>query len=112
MKTIKLMIIAMVLLVGTTLTAANPFVASVIGDDAKQEITELLDNAYFEYEDGTTASVTFMINNDGELVILDVSSENNRVEDYVKSRLDHKKLENSLDQGKTYKLSVIFNSIN
>jgi len=111
MRTIKSTIIALVLLVGTTLTAANPIVDEVNKDEVSQEIAQLLDDPDFEFENGTAASVTLMVNSEGELIVLSVSTENRQIEGYIKSRLDHQKLENTLDIGKTYELPITFNFV-
>lgn len=108
----KSIMLAAVVLVGTTLSAANPLGDKVKNEEAALEIAQLLENPNFEYEDATAASVTLMVNNQGELEIISVSSENKRVEDYVISRLNHQKLDNSLEKGKRYTLPVVFNSVN
>ena len=111
MKTIKSITLALALLVGTTLFATNPNVDKVKNEKATQEIAQLLDAPDFDFESGTAASVTFMVNSEGELVILSVTTENRQIEDYIKDSLDHKKLENTLDIGKTYELPVTFNFV-
>ena len=111
MKTIKSIIIALVLLVGTTLTAANPITDKVSKDEASQEIAQLLDDPDFEFENGTAAIVTLKINNEGEMVIVSVSTEDSQIESYIKSRLDHQKLVNTLETGKTYELPISFNFV-
>ena len=111
MRTIKSIMLAAVVLVGTTLTAANPLVDKVKNEEAVQEIAQLLQNPNFEYEDATAASVTLMVNDQGELEIISVTSKNKRVVAYVKNRLDHQKLDNSLEKGKRYTLPVVFNSV-
>jgi malate/lactate dehydrogenase len=103
--------LAAVLLVGTALSAANPLDDMVKNEEAALEIAQLLENPNFEYEDATAARVTLMVNEDGELEIIKVYSENKRVEGYVKTRLNHKKLSNSLEKGKRYTLPVVFNSV-
>ena len=108
MRTIKSTIIALVLLVGTTLFAANPIADKVNKEEATQEIAQLLDNPDFEFENGTVATVILMVNSDGELVIISVSTEDRQIESYIKSRLDHRKLKNTLDTGKTYELLITF----
>lgn len=111
MRTIKSIMLAAVVLVGTTLSAANPLGDKVKNEEAALEIAQLLENPNFEYEDATAANVTLMVNNQGELEIISVSSENNKVESYVKSRLNHQKLDSSLEKGKRYTLPVVFKSL-
>ncbi len=111
MKTFKSITLALALLVGTTLTAANPIVDKVNKDEASKEIAQLLDDPDFEFENGTAAIVTLMVNSEGEMVILSVSTEDSQIENYIKSRLDHQKLENTLETGKTYELPITFNFV-
>jgi len=111
MKTIKLSILTLVLLVGTTLSAANGIGDRDKNEEATTEIAQLLENPNFEFEDETSAQVTLMVNEKGQLVILAVSSDNRRVKDFVESRLNNQKLENSLEIGKRYNLPVVFNSV-
>jgi len=111
MRTIKSIMLAAVVLVGTTLSAANPLGDKVKTEEAVLEIAELLENPNFEYEDATAASVTLMVNNQGELEIISVSSKNEEVEAYVKNRLDNRKLDSSLEKGKRYTLPVVFKSV-
>ena len=111
MRTIKSTLMALVLLVGTTLIAANPIVDKVNKDEASKEIAQLLDDPDFEFENGTAAIVTLMVNSEGEMVILSVSTEDRQIENYIKSRLDHQKLANTLETGKTYELPITFNFV-
>ena len=111
MRTIKSTLMALVLLVGTTLTAANPIVDKVNKDEASKEIAQLLDDPDFEFENGTAAIVTLIVNSEGEMVILSVSTEDRQIENYIKSRLDHQKLANTLETGKTYELPITFNFV-
>ena len=111
MRTIKSTLMALVLLVGTTLIAANPIVDKENKDEASKEIAQLLDDPDFEFENGTAAIVTLMVNSEGEMVILSVSTEDRQIENYIKSRLDHQKLANTLETGKTYELPITFNFV-
>jgi len=106
MKTIKSIALALVLLIGTTLSATNPVDYKVKHEKAIQEIAQLLKSPNFEVESDTSVAVSLMVNSDGELVVLHVATNNERVERYIKNRLNYYKLENSLEKGKQYKLPV------
>ena len=106
MKTIKSIMLALALLVGTTLFATNPDVNKVNKDKVSQEIAQLLKGPTFELDEDTAASVILMVNKNNELVVLSVDTENAQIERYIKSRLNYKKLENLLERGKEYKLPV------
>jgi hypothetical protein len=110
MKTIKSITLALVLLIGTTLAAANPIADKVNKEEASQEIAQLLKGPLFELDVDTTASVLLIINSENELVVLSVDTEDAQVERFIKNRLNYKKLKNSLEIGKEYRLPVIITS--
>ncbi|MEL6811079.1 MAG: hypothetical protein AAFP76_07075 [Bacteroidota bacterium] len=110
MRTIKSIALTFALLVGTTLSATNPVGDKVKKEEATQEIAVLLENPEFELKQDTSADVKLTVNSEGELVVLCVTTENNLVERHIKSRLNYQKLENALEKGKSYTLSVIITS--
>ena len=112
MRTIKSIFFATVLLAGTTLSAANnPIEVKINKDKATQEIAHLLENPNFEYEDGTEASVTLQVNQQGVLEILNVSTENLRAKKFIQERLDNHRINSALEVGQVYNVPVTFNSL-
>jgi hypothetical protein len=111
MRTIKSVVLALTLLVGTTLFATNPIEVKVNKDQAAQEIAHLLENPNFEFEDGTEVSITLVVNQQGVLEVLRVSSENRGAEKFIQERLENQKIESTLEAGQVYKLPVTFNSV-
>jgi len=107
MRTLKSFVLALVLLVGTTVLAADPAGEKINKVDATLEIAQLLEKPDFQVKEDTKAEVTIMINDQGELVVLCVDTDNKMVERYIKSRLNYQVLENSLEEGKKYKLPVV-----
>jgi hypothetical protein len=110
MKTIKSITLALVLLIGTTLAAANPIADKVNKEEVCQEIGQLLKGPLFELDEDTYASVILIVNSENELVVLSVDTEDEQVERFIKNRLNYKKLKNSLEIGKEYRLPVIITS--
>jgi len=110
MKTLKSVTLALALLIGTTLSATNPVVKKIKKMDATQEIAHLLEAPNFELEQDTRAEVTLRVNEEGELVVICVDTKNKLVDSYIKNRLNYHKLENTLEQGKDYKLPVVITS--
>ncbi|WP_430905922.1 hypothetical protein [Maribacter sp. 2-571] len=56
---------------------------------------------------GETAHITFMLNNDKEIVVLSVDTEDSKMDTFVKSRLNYKKVVmNGYVAGKKYTVSV------
>ncbi len=105
MKTIKSIMLAVVLLVGTTLSANN-FVDKKKPSTVTEEIGYLLENPSFEVVKDINASAMIMLNDDGEIVVLSVDTENRVIERFVKSRLNYQKLQNKLETGKKFKVPI------
>lgn len=105
MRKLNSIVVALALLVGTV-TFANEKVTILETDPTSQELGELLENPAFLVLEDTDAYVTFMINDEDEIVVLSVKTENEQIEKFVKSRLNYQKLENSLEHGKEYKVPV------
>ncbi|RLD23848.1 MAG: hypothetical protein DRI70_08875 [Bacteroidetes bacterium] len=110
MKTIKSITLALALLIGTASFATNPIVDKVKKEQASLEIAQLLKGPLFELEVDTAASVILVVNSENEIVVLSVDTEDAQVESFIKNRLNYKKLINSLERGKEYRLPVIITS--
>ncbi|MBP2831760.1 hypothetical protein J8281_06120 [Aquimarina sp. U1-2] len=75
----------------------------------RDEVAKLLKNPQIDVEKSDlTASIQFTLNKKGELVVLDVDSEKDLVIDYIKSRLNYKKVvvEKVKNTNRIYTLSV------
>lgn len=105
MKKLSVMLVALVLLVGTTISATP---VPVVKDKktVSQEIENFLKNTNMELDKDVNAFVTFIINEEQEVVVLTVDTDNEVVARFIKSRMNYKKLENKLLQGEEYKLPV------
>ncbi|MEM7185184.1 MAG: hypothetical protein AAF466_00890 [Bacteroidota bacterium] len=106
----KSIVFALVLLVGTAVYANNTVPKKIKNLDATHEIAQMLEKPDFKLDHDTKAKVTLRVNKEGELVVLDVDTENALVESYIKGRLNYQKLENNLEQGKDYMLPVVITS--
>ncbi|NND64026.1 MAG: hypothetical protein HKN48_12620 [Flavobacteriaceae bacterium] len=107
MKTIKSIALAIVLLVGTTLSATtNPKGDKGTAKTAEQEIEKQLEYPDFVIEESGQAYVSFYVNDNNEVVVLDVDTTDDNMESFVKERLSNYKLENKLATGQRYLLPV------
>lgn len=104
MKTFKSIVLAAVLLVGTTVSAHVDIKKKPA--NVTEEIGQLLENPSFDVPQDIQATTTLMINDDGEVVVLSVDTDNEVVERFVKSRLNYKKLINKLECGKEYNVPI------
>ena len=101
--------ISLVLVAALLLTAGN-----VLANDYKPEnptkklatqIQTMLKDNSFDINEDLVADVRFTINNEGEIVVLSVSTSNQTLEGFVKGRLNYKKVENA-KEGKIYTVPV------
>ena len=92
MKKIILVVFALVL--GTVATiAANPETMT-INEKLRSEIERLLDHPNFlENESIISAKVEFLVNQNGEIVVLMVDSKDERIKRFIKDRLNYQAVE-------------------
>lgn len=106
MKRIHAILLATALLVGGFVSAATIPTKEKI-NPTTLEIRALLTDDDFIVDQDTSAYVTFMLNKDGEIVVLTVDTEDITVENFVKARLNYHKLNTSLEIGKEYKVPIL-----
>jgi len=86
----------------SNLVAANNNEAKVpleLGNSISEEIGKLLKNPKFAIEGDLVAEVKVIINEDNELVVLSVSSDNEELESFIKGRLNYKSVSAKLRKG-------------
>ncbi|TRZ42775.1 hypothetical protein [Robertkochia solimangrovi] len=87
---IKLFTTVLVMFTLSKGVAADPKPIKV---ETNKELQNLLRNPAFDLDDtALSARVHFLINSEGEIVVIDVKGGNYIIEDYVKYRLNYKKL--------------------
>lgn len=107
MRKVSLVLVAAMLL----------FTGSILANDVKDtdpakslsaQISEILyNNEFTDDVIDQSAQVRFTLNNQGEIVVMSVDTENSRLESFVKARLNYKKVEvDNLEEGKLFTISV------
>lgn len=73
-----------------------------------EQISEILrDNYFSDNEIDATAQVRFTVNNQREIVVLSVDTDNVQLEAFVKHRLNYKKVQaDDLEEGKLFTVAV------
>ena len=99
------------ILVALALVMTNVTSAAVVTEDEKNGPTEeqsrvLLENPNLEISSDVNAYVTFMLNENHEIVVLTVDTENAVVEKFVKNRLNYHKIESVLKVGQEYQVPI------
>jgi hypothetical protein len=105
MKKLSVILLAFVLLIGTGISAATV----ELKKDKKtvsQEIGMLLQDANIDLEADVNAYVTFMINEESEIVVLTIDTDDEMIERFIKSRLNYHKLQNELISGQEYAVPI------
>lgn len=95
------------LLLGTNIAAADAGLDKDKKLTISQEIGDLLKNADMELDYDVSANVTFMINEEGEIVVLTIDTSDLAIERFIKSRLNYKKLQHKLVVGEEYNVPII-----
>lgn len=72
----------------------------------RTEIVNLLGSGETTLNISCKAMVSFMINNEGEIVVISVDSKNNALESYVKRKLNYKKVSAKIPNMKIYTLPL------
>ncbi|MCA0932147.1 hypothetical protein LCM02_06765 [Lutimonas saemankumensis] len=107
MKNLKLFVLALGLFT-LNLSAANlnPIKAT---DELRSEMIELIGSNFMDemLEDQYEANVLFTVNANKELIVLSVESDNDQLENYLKRRLNYKKVNHKPTKyGEIYLLPV------
>lgn len=106
MRKLSLLVVALAVLVGTTANAATEPTNSNNPVTITQEIGKFLANPNFDFGQEETAKVSFILNEDYEVVVLQVDAESEAIESYIKARLNYKKLSADAQKGMTYVVPV------
>jgi Cdc6-like AAA superfamily ATPase len=108
MKTIKTMLLIVALTFSSVLVASTDVEEKGTESVAiTEEIGKLLKNPRFILENDVLASVILTINKNNEIVVLSVDSDEDYIDNYIKSRLNYHELPVTLQNvEKTYKVPV------
>lgn len=109
MKTIKSLLLVVAITFSSVLFAnTNP--NSETKKAISMELTELLKNPQIELKDDLVANVKIMLNDNNEIVVLSVENTNVEVKNYIKSRLNYKKLKHTDSKNRLYIVPLRINA--
>jgi hypothetical protein len=102
----KFKLLALALVIGT----AGLFAAELENPTPKKEIrtqiVKLLKTPRFDVPNDINVTITFTFSSEGELVVLDVDSNNRDVKKYVRKNLNYKKIQNPGERDKMYTMPL------
>ena len=99
MRTFKTLVLAAVIAISCTLSAYATETTEVEKAEKTaitKEIGKLLSNTHFEINQDIKALVRIVINQDNQMVVLYVDSNDALVKSYIKHRLNYKTLDNNI----------------
>ncbi len=103
----KFKVILFVTLISFSAFANNTNPTNETKSELRTEIVKLLGKANFEFNNNLNSTIEFMVNNKGEIVVVNVNSNNTEVHSYVKSKLNYKILSTKLvKRGQIYKMPL------
>ena len=106
MKTIKNLVLVLAITFASVISASSN-TANEEPSALATEIGVLLESPNFKITNELLAKVTFVLNQDNEIVVLNVVTDNSQLEDYIKSRLNYSKLSKKVaTRNKTYVVPV------
>ncbi|KAB1158929.1 hypothetical protein F7018_07435 [Tenacibaculum aiptasiae] len=91
----KLLVLVFVTLISTSVFSTNE---NPNKKEIRAKIVTLLGSPNFTIDNEVKTIVEFTLNNKGEIVILNVNCEKTQICDYIKRKLNYKKVYNSLNQ--------------
>ncbi|MRI01985.1 hypothetical protein GH721_15685 [Kriegella sp. EG-1] len=100
------MVAAMLLFTGSIF--ANEVNSNEPTKSLSEQISEILkDNELSEYIVNQSAQVRFTLNNEGEIVVMSVDTKNDKLESFVKAKLNYKKVAlKEVKEGKLYTIAI------
>ncbi len=108
MKSIKLVLVTFFVIASQTLLAVNNSDDRTPAEAIAYSIKKLLKNPSFIVEENMDVTVKLTVNKQNEIVILSVDSKKNNlmVENFVKNRLNYKRIDGKPVQAKVYTLPL------
>lgn len=107
MKTLKMLVLVVAITLSSVLSASTNPVEKAEPTTVTETVGDLLKNPDFQLEKDVKAIVDIFINENDEMVVLSVDTDNKSVEKYIKARLNYKKLSKEvIGDLKSFKIPV------
>ncbi|TDQ28482.1 hypothetical protein [Tenacibaculum caenipelagi] len=90
----KLFVLVFVTLMSTSVFSTNE---NPEKEQVRTKIVQLLGSPNFVLDKDVKTTVEFLINKNGEIIILDIDCNTLKVRDYIKSRLNYKTIDKNLE---------------
>ena len=91
-KTFKMLLLIAAIAFSNAISASTNPIETVEPETVKETISKLLKNPRVQFNKDMNAMVKFTINDDNEIVVLSVDTQNEAFESFIKTRLNYKKI--------------------
>lgn len=106
-KTLKMLVLVVAITFSSVLSASTNPNEKAEPASISKTVGELLRNPGFQLNENVNAMVKIFINQNNEIVVLSVATDNKAVESFIKSRLNYKKLsKKAIGYSKSFKIPV------
>jgi len=107
MNTLKTLVLVVAITFSSVLSASTNPIEKAEPVSISESVGNLLQNPDFQLNQDVDAMVKIFINEDDEIVVLSVDTDNKTVETFIKRRLNYKKLSaEALSNSKSFKVPV------
>jgi len=105
MKKLSVLLLAVAFGVSSVASASvNP---NTVEEEVREEVQLSLKKPSFKIEKELKADVTLMLNQENEMIVVSVDSDDKQLESFIKSRLNYKKIDLSIKKsGNFFKIPV------
>ena len=105
MKNLKMLFVVAVFAMTSVLSASTNPTKEDRPASISEQVAELLKSPTFEVKNEILAKVSLMVNDNNEFVVLNVEATDERVQNFIKSRLNYKKAQGISDK-KSFEVPV------
>jgi len=107
MKTLKMSVLVLAIAFSSVLSASTNPIKKETPKSVSESVGEFLKNPDLQLSSDVSAIVDIVINENDEMVVLNVETENESVEKYIKDRLNYKRLsKETIGYNKTFTIPV------
>ncbi len=107
MNSIKTLLIVLAIALSNVLVASND-PSTKTPSPISKEISQLLVKPGFTIENELSAKITFVTNSDNEIIVLKVDTDNETLDNFIKSRLNYHVMSTKLTSKVTYQVPLKF----
>ena len=107
MKTLKMLVLVVAITFSSAVSATTNPIKKAEPNAITEKVSKLLENPEIQLKEDINAMVQIAVNQNDELVVLSVDTDNKAVEGFIKSRLNYKKISKAtLGLNRAFKIPV------